>query len=164
MEITLAHPHHHIATAAPSPHHEAKLGMVNAGGSESSFRPPHHRAAAASKRALAAAVEGKAASVHKAAVGNSSSKNSKYKMKYHYVSMKRWEAYRYIDSLAQGSGYRPWSSTSTIPHQSLAMGSTVSPALGTSPPPNTRSAMIPIPSTGHHGSYHSAATSVVPQY
>jgi hypothetical protein len=165
MEITLAHPHpHHFATAAPSSHREAKLGMVSAGGG-SSFHP-HRRAAGASKRAAAAAAAaagGKAASVHKAAGGNSnSSKNSKYKMKYHYVSMKRWEAYRYIDSLAQGSGYQPWT-PSAIPHHGLVMGGTVSPALGASPPPNTRSAMIPIPSTGH-GSYNSAATSVVPPH
>jgi len=31
---------------------------------------------------------------------------SKYKMKYHYISMRRWEAYRYIDALSRGSMHR----------------------------------------------------------
>jgi len=85
---------------------------------------------------------------------------SKYKMKYHYVSMRRWEAHRYIEELARGSAIRyqsPW--TATPP---MAPDGTFRRASPVMVPPSTRSGPVMVPATNI--GYPPVATSVVAPY
>lgn len=81
MEITLAPPPPKVATP-PTP-------------------TPSNPKATAAASAAAGAVAPKA---KKAGHHHHPLPHKRYKMKYHYVSMKRSEAYKYIDALARGSG------------------------------------------------------------
>jgi hypothetical protein len=102
-------------------------------------------------------VEGGKASATKA---KTMRKPSKYKMKYHYVSMRRWEAYRYIEELARGSAIRhqsPWTATPPI-----ASYGTFLRASAVMVPTSTRSGPVMVPATNI--GYRPVATSMVAPY
>ena len=99
MKITLAHSNSnsnsrsYSSTAAP-------IDETEIGGDRNSMyhREPKGAIGTSRTATTTAAARGKAATF-KPARG----KQSRYTMKYHYVSMPRWEAHRYIESLARDS-------------------------------------------------------------
>jgi len=161
MEITLSHPPPPTITPPPPPPAKAATaGMVPENATvlntrKSSLMYPHHRGFGAAK--VAPPVPSKA-----------SRANSKYKMKYHYISMRRWEAYRYIESLSKGSGLKPQQSHYILSYPNIqsAIGAGVVPGGAfptTAPPPLTRPEAMPISqSTAKH--HPPVASSVATPY
>jgi len=97
IEITLPRSHSH--SFAP---HDAK---GRGGGCENSHQTPTAKRGIGNASIQRTPTKGAAAAAH----------STKYKMNYHCVSMRRWEAVRYIEELAKGSNdyrhHRSWTTT-----------------------------------------------------